>query len=127
MNSENYKKCKACDTWLSLDEIVNDPKIQPIGMAYLDNEEMEAFYFFYHDVEPCRSSFVIKVEEFQSYIDEEIPETTLLSNDLCDGYCVEIEELRDCEKICHYAPYRRFLLKMLALKEKARSQMEIQK
>ena len=116
MNFENYKKCKTCDTWFSLEEIINDPDIKPIGMAYLEGEKPEAFYFFHHDVKHCGSSFLIKVDEFKSFITVDIPMINLMHSDQCDGYCVEIEEIRSCDKQCRYAPYRQFLLKMLYLK-----------
>jgi hypothetical protein len=57
------------------------------------------------------------VEHFRQFITESIPEAVLTLEPGCEGHCVNIQDLSDCRRECHFAPFRRFLLEMLAAKK----------
>lgn len=118
-NEEKIKQCKGCGRHLSAYELINDPDIRPIGMSFLANNYARAFFFFQHEVSECGSSFLVDVELLDQYIYEYFPEESLILTKNCDGHCVNINDLNNCQNACHNAPYRRFLLKMIAFKKEA--------
>jgi len=113
------KQYKGCDQWLSADEIINDLDIRPIGMSFLANNFKRAFFFFQHETPECGSSFLVDVSLLEQYVYEHIPEQNLIMTDNCARYCVNIEDLDNCQNACHNAPYRRFLLKIIEIKKEA--------
>ena len=114
--NEEIKKCPGCGAILTAKQIMYDPIIRPIGMAYLGDDEDTAFYYFQHEIDGCQSSFVVPVDEFKDFIDEEIHPEKLYGTDQCEQHCVNIADLEACCSECYYAPFRRFLLKMIELK-----------
>lgn len=125
MSEEIIKKCNCCLESFTAVQIIEDKFVVPIGVAFLETEQTDShFYFFQHNTEACGTSFVIDVEKFKKFVDEPIPEAVLRLKEGCEGHCVNIHDLSDCQAECHFAPFRRFLLKMLA--EKAAKQAKQQ-
>lgn len=127
MSEEKFKKCGCCQAVLSMKEIVNDPNIRPIGMAFADDTTEGAYYFFQHEIPGCGTSFVLLVENLKSFIDETIPEQKLTLGPCCEQHCVDLKDLGECKQECHFAPFRRFLLKMIAIKREAAVQASVTK
>lgn len=119
MNVDKVKRCSYCNTWLSAKEIISDPRIKLIGMAFTDDESEMAYYFFQHEISKCGTSFLVNVQDLAQFIAESIPADKLTSSCLCEGHCVDLKDLGLCHQKCRFAPFRRFLFKMMALKERA--------
>jgi hypothetical protein len=123
---EIIKKCNCCLECFTAPQIVEDKYVVPIGVAYLETEETDShFYFFQHNTEECGTSFTIDVEKFRELVSEPIPETVLRLKEGCEGHCVNIDDLSDCQSECHFAPFRRFLLKMLAEKKAIQAKQQV--
>ncbi len=116
MNQNYSKQCPYCKAQLTLDQLVNDPQLRLIGMSFVEDSIEWVFYFYQHDVSNCGTSFVVQAEEFAAYIDEPIPTTKLAQRECCEQHCVNLEDLSNCRQPCHFAPFRRFMHKMIAVK-----------
>lgn len=110
------KQCPYCKATLTLDQLVNDPQSRLIGMSFVEDSIEWVFYFYQHDVGNCGTSFVVRAEEFAPYIEEAIPSAKLALRECCEQHCVNIEDLSHCQQPCHFAPFRRFMHKMIAAK-----------
>jgi hypothetical protein len=108
------KKCNCCQMSMTARQIVADPAIMPIGIAFIEAaDQVTHYYYFQHETPDCGSSFMVDVEHFRQLIDEMIPEKVLTSGPHCEGHCVNVGDLSDCGQECFFAPFRRFLLKMI--------------
>lgn len=108
--------CPYCKEEFDLKALIHDPSVDLIGMSFVEDDPEWVYYFFQHEKPNCGSSFVVKVDEFHSEINEPIPTEKLTGRDCCEQHCVSIEDLNACQQECHFAPYRRFLQKMLEWK-----------
>ncbi len=111
------KQCPYCKAEFSLDHLVNEPQSRLIGMSFVEDSIEWVFYFFQHDHPNCGTSFVVRVDEFAPYIDEPIPTGKLALRECCEQHCVNLEDLSNCRQPCHFAPFRRFMHKMIAAKK----------
>jgi hypothetical protein len=122
MTDEIVKKCTYCQMSMTARQIVDEPTVRPIGTAFFeDGGPGTHYYFFQHETPDCGTSFVVDVEHFKQFIAEPIPEKVLTLGPTCEGNCASILDLDGCGQECHFAPFRRFLFKMLAAKN-AKSQ-----
>ena len=110
--SEKIKQCSTCFAWMTIEEIMYDRRIRPIGMTY-DTFANKAYFFFQHDVPGCGTSFMLNVEYLKSYIEEEIPDKVIALSEHCELHCTRISDLGACSQECRNAPYRRLLNKMV--------------
>jgi hypothetical protein len=118
VTDEIVKKCNCCQAHLTAKQLVDDIAVKPIGTAFYEDGDMGThYYFFQHETPDCGTSFVVDVEHFKQFITEPIPDNVLRLGPSCEGHCVNIDDLSDCGQECHFAPFRRFLLKMLATKK----------
>jgi len=78
-----------------------------------DESDNKAIYLFQHEIPECQSSFAVYVEDLRDLIDESISNEVLYHTDCCEEHCVTIQDLSECSQECHYAPYRRLLMKMI--------------
>ncbi|MBN1212085.1 MAG: hypothetical protein JXA92_05855 [candidate division Zixibacteria bacterium] len=120
MQKDVYKQCQNCLTRLSIDEIINSPAINPVGMTFREKEPGSACYLFEHNDDNCGATFSVDVNDFLPYITEDIPIEKLIYTDKCNGYCYDLDDIDECHDECYYAPFRRFLFKMIALKGRPR-------
>ena len=120
MKQEIMKICPFCKDELKLDQLVSDPSIHPVGMS-IDADDLEnAFYYFRHKTEKCGTTFLVNVLAFAPCITEPIPRERLTLTDPCERHCVDLKDLLECKQSCFFAPFRRFLIKMIQAKENAR-------
>ena len=117
-----FKKCSYCKAILSIRDIVHNPEIVPIGITFADDTIDGAYYFFQHETPNCGTSFVLPVQSLRQFIIEPIPAENLAPSDRCPRHCASLRDLSVCRIECFFAPYRRFLLKMVALKREAAHQ-----
>jgi hypothetical protein len=116
------KKCPSCGQIFSLDELLSDPSIIPVGMTSDEEVELESLYYFTHDVPECGTTFTVQVTLFESVIEEPIPVESMRHGHACMGLCTHIEELALCQNNCKWAPYRRLLLLMVERRKAAAKQ-----
>ncbi len=125
MTDEFVKKCNVCKAMLTPQQMVDDPDVRPIGTTFFeDGPDTKHYYFFQHETPGCGTSFVIDVECFLKFIKEPIPEKIMRAQPGCGGHCASIDDLSDCDRECHFAPFRRFLLEMVAKKGRALKKAE---
>jgi len=121
MNDDKLKECPGCGIWFSGPEIIADPYIKPVGMCFQPNEPQIAYFYFKHDLPECGASFIVPVAEFREYVHEEIPAEVKAGQGCCENHCTNIEDLALCGQDCFNAPFRKFLMRLLELKESAKS------
>jgi len=115
---EIVKKCTCCQTRWTAKQLVDDPAVWPVGTTFLDDGGLGThYYYFRHETTDCGTSFMVDVEHFKQFITEPIQEKVLRLGPGCEGRCVNIQDLTECQQECHFAPFRRFLLKMIAEKK----------
>jgi hypothetical protein len=123
MDTKIVKVCNMCGKKITADELVYSPELRPIGMAF-DDTVQHAYYFFQHEVPGCHTSLLVAIEHLQDYISETIfPEKKTLT-DCCEEHCVNVNDLSGCHQECYYAPFRRFLLEMIANKAVAKAEQK---
>ena len=107
-----HKTCPKCgETW-SIDEIISNPEIEPIGMIVKPDAPLGGVYFFVHNIETCQTSFAVPFAEFTKHIEEAIPTPNRFGSRHCSGHCRRIEAISVCAAECKHAPYRRFLVSL---------------
>ena len=112
MQHKYVKKCPLCGTQFSIDDICNSDLITPLGMQIDDDDDHASFYYFNHDCPECGTSFTVPVMAFASLIDELIPSEDLFGTDICGEHCVRLDDLRECQHDCKWAPFRRFIVRL---------------
>lgn len=118
MTDEVVKKCNCCQMSMTAKQIVDDPAVWPVGTAFIeDSGQGTHYYYFQHETPDCGTSFMVDVECFRQFVTEPIPEKVLIQGPNCEGHCINAEDLSECRQECHFAPFRRFLLKMIAEKK----------
>lgn len=122
MTDQYVKLCNHCKRGFTLQQIVEEPEVTPIGMAY-DDYSSSAFYLFQHDADGCGTCFTVNVRRFDDLIGEEIPRQRVVSTAACQERCITIDDLEECDQDCEFAPFRRFLLRMIVGKRRLAGQM----
>ena len=115
MQNEIIKKCPKCGHDFTVEDILHNPDIIPVGMLYNDSQKT-ACYLFQHEIDYCHSSFAVDIELLRTEIREPIPAETETLSECCEGHCIKINDLAECRQECYYAPFRRLLLRMMELK-----------
>lgn len=121
MSEHNHKLCNYCKRTFSPQQLAEDPEVRPIGMVY-DDEIGKAYYMFQHESEDCGTSFTVNIRDFDPLLEEKIPELRMTLCEGCEEHCVNIKDLQECSQNCEFAPFRRFLLKMIAQKRERLAQ-----
>ncbi len=119
MNKDVRKRCPKCNTLFTVEQILNDPEIVPIGMLFDDLTNLQNVYVFNHISDDCHTTFCIPVEYFSVYIDDSNNYDILAGTDNCEHHCLSLSDMSLCHQPCHFAPYRRLLLKMIKDKRTA--------
>ena len=117
MSDEFLRECPGCSTLFTVNDILRCRDIEPIGMQF-DPEDPELnLFYFNHIVSGCYSTFVVPVERFEDYLDEEIPDDVLKQTGRCEQRCVDLSDREPCSQKCRYAPYRHFMLRLIRVFE----------
>ncbi len=122
MNEDDVlKRCPYCSKCFAMTDVLHDNNVKPIGMAFGKRNTEKAYYFFQHEAPGCGTSLLIDVQEFSDLIQEKIPTQKLTLGECCEEHCVNIKDLSECNQECYFAPFRRFLLRMLRSKSATES------
>lgn len=122
MDDRKLKHCPVCKTWFSGAQLIDSSEIVIKGMCFDPDEPSLNQYLFCHEKPGCRTTFSIPLDNFADFIFESIADEVLAETDACEHHCVKIDDLEECGQACHYAPYRRFLIHMLAMKKEKRDE-----
>ncbi len=123
MNDKIVKKCSFCNRDFTAMELANDPELKLVGMLYMPGENEKAYYFYQHEVKDCGTSIAVDIEVMKQFITESIPDEKLTLSKCCEEHCVNIKDLSECQQECYYAPFRRFLFKMIDQKKQVVSNL----
>jgi hypothetical protein len=118
MDQKNFKQCPYCHYFFSLREILESPEVEPVGMRFDEDEPGLNLYFFSHVCLSCGTTFAIEVDRFEPLITEPIPDKVLAGTKNCEQHCLNIEDLKQCQQECRYAPFRRFILSLIKKKRR---------
>jgi len=116
MDNIKFKQCPKCETWFSREDILESLNIIPLGMTVDEEDSTLSFFYFNHKRPTCDTPFTIPVRRFEPFITEPIPSKINFGNPSCEGHCTSMEDLMVCQQECLYAPFRRFLLKLIDMK-----------
>lgn len=116
MTDTAFCQCPCCQTWFSRQQILESPEVQPIGMMLEEHDPHWNFFVFNHVAPQCGSTFAVSVEKFADLLDGPPPAAILTGHADCAGHCTSLEDLAACTATCHWAPYRRLLRSMLAVR-----------
>ncbi len=106
------KTCPKCGAEFTLDDFLNDPDIEPIGMQFFGAAERDNYFFFAHVCAECGTTFLLPVAELMPLVNEPVPTLSRTGQHDCGGHCLRIEDLSHCSAPCRYAPFRRLLLRL---------------
>jgi len=113
MTGFGSKVCPGCGTKFTLREIVEGGSVRPVGMKFDDPELQWNMFYFKHDEDYCGATFAIPVTRFLPFMDEPIPGEVLTGEEGCNGHCLDQTDTHECSRPCLYAPFRRFLLRLM--------------
>lgn len=105
--------CPTCSSEITFDDVLEGRGVAAIGML-IEPDERTRVYFFNHVVPGCGTTFTVPIEVFAPVLEEEIPSQSILGTESCEGRCVRLADLGECRQPCENAPYRRFLLRLVA-------------
>ncbi len=111
-------RCSGCGKQLALQELIDSPEIEPIGMQLDDTNLKFNYYYFNHNDPSCGSTLLVPITEFIPLIHEPIPGSIAAGEEGCGRHCLDVQDLSNCTNECHHAPFRRFLLEMIERKSK---------
>ncbi len=114
--ADRFKQCPLCGEWFSLGDILRNPIIKPIGMLLEEADPELNFYYFNHEVPGCGTTFVIGVDELRGVTRPDLEQDRLDGADACPARCLRRLEHGPCDGTCYYAPYRRLLRQLQAIR-----------
>jgi len=117
MNSSLIKRCPGCGQEFSLEDFLEDPNLEPVGISADYADPRRCQFYFHHASPDCMSSLAVPVERFLPKIEEMVPEAKLLNSATCPRHCTTVADLRTCTCTCAVAPYRRFMLRLIRVRE----------
>ena len=118
MSSADTKDCAKCGKQFSLEDFLTDPHLEPVGIASDYSDPRQCHLYFCHTEPDCMTTLTIPVEFFLPNIEELVPEENLYSAPGCPRHCTTVADLRTCTCKCAIAPYRRFMLRLIKMRER---------
>jgi hypothetical protein len=120
-HASRVKKCPGCNNWLSINDILWDPDILPVGM-HVESENCELHGFlFQHDNHTCRSSFHVHLKALDFLIRPLSGEPTCKNPTDCDHRCHNTAVAEPCRLECRFAPYHNLMMQMVESRDAGQS------
>ena len=119
MKDKSFKECPNCGEAFSMQDILEDPTLRPLGMTFEESDLETNLYFFAHAVPECGTTFLIPAVRFIDAIDEPIPEEIRTGRPDCEARCTNLSDWMECKNECFHAPFRRLLIRMIEQKRAA--------
>jgi hypothetical protein len=110
---EVVKVCPMCGRRFSLDDLLRDRAVAPIGISFIEGELELSAYYFTHMRPGCGTTFLVPLDTFSRLIWEQKPSDLCFGKNGCEGHCTKLGDLETCGQRCQRAPYRRFLQVLL--------------
>jgi hypothetical protein len=114
VHRDRFNQCPCCHAWLSVQDILESPLVEPLGMAFDQGDPGYNLLYFNHLVEGCGSTFTIEARRFAPFLPEEPPPEVKSDTPGCEHHCTSMRNLVACQASCHWAPFRRFMLLLRA-------------
>lgn len=105
--------CPTCQAAITFEDVIAARGVAAIGML-IEPEPLTRLYFFNHAVPGCGTTFTLPIDRFETVLDEPVPGESRLGSETCEGRCVRVDDLGACSQPCENAPYRRFLMRLVA-------------
>ena len=118
MDDNKIKQCSKCKTWFTLEDLLTNQEIIPIGISLDDEDPAFNLFYFNHDQPDCMTTLTVNVELFRSKINELIPKENKAGKEGCEHHCTDLDDMKDCSNNCKWAPYRRFIFELMEKKNK---------
>ena len=112
------KTCPLCGVSFSINDLLHDPCLAPLGMRMEKDEPRLNFFFFTHDIPECGTTFVVPLNVFRECLPGPPPKELLSLTTVCEGHCLNLDDNAVCGQNCAYAPYRQLLQRMLHERKK---------
>jgi hypothetical protein len=109
---EKFMQCPFCNQWLSSREVIESDTVEPMGLSLGDDDIEWNYYYFRHRTGNCGTTFTIPAEDFNPFLTESVPNKIRTGQNVCEGRCLTMKDHQECRQECHWAPYRRFLIRM---------------
>lgn len=123
MSLDRFKLCNSCHRWLSVEDILSNPVVYPIGVAAHGLGKENLYFYFVHHMPDCMSTIMISGAELEPYIPEQSEEQSLLGSSGCPSHCTDLNDLRECPHDCQQAAFRRFFTTLQANRLKGKSRI----
>lgn len=107
------KVCPGCRRGFTLEDLVYDKEVEPVGMQFENGDLADGLYHFNHGASSCGTRFSLPVQVFLPLIEGWVSPKLLYGTDTCENLCLRLEDLRVCDRACYHAPFRRFLVEVL--------------
>jgi hypothetical protein len=108
-----FKQCPKCDEWFSINDILRNPVIKPIGLKMSNRDPELGLFYFSHNITNCRTTFVIPIEQMKSFVTKTISLNLTAPTTECEHDCIDLLEVELCQQNCRNAPYRALLIEMI--------------
>ncbi len=115
LNDIPIKICPKCKAQLTMHDLIYNPEVKPIGFS-LGETNIQSLFVFNHVKEKCNTTFAIPANTFTSMIDEAIPQIIRADLPECEKHCNNLNDRIECQQNCKWAPYRRFFLSLMIIK-----------
>lgn len=110
-----FKRCAVCGTvWQTRAAFLSDPAIAVTGYQADLVDMRRGFYLFNHNRPGCYASLAFGADAFADLYAGPRHEAVLTGGAECDGHCLTVEDLGDCEAPCRGAYYRKLLRVLVA-------------
>ncbi|HWO57863.1 MAG TPA: hypothetical protein VNN55_09875 [bacterium] len=109
MSEAAAKICPGCGAAFTVEDLIESPEVEPVGIQFVDTKLLHNVYYFNHRVAQCGTTFVVAVELFTPFLQEEPAPESLAGTDLCENHCRNLDDQSECQQGCRYASHRRFL------------------
>ncbi len=109
-SNQIFKECPLCSRiWVFREDFLKDPSIKLKGYkADFENLEMGLF-FFNHNSKLCKTTLTIETGQFIDLYHGRIYPDRKTGEDECQGYCLHINELKQCPLNCECAYIREII------------------
>jgi hypothetical protein len=112
LDRDRFCQCPCCHTSFTIQDILESAAVEPLGMAF-DRDDPGFNLLYFNHVDPqCGSTFTIEARRFAAFLPETPPPEVKADQAGCEHRCMSMSDLTECQCDCHWAPYRRFLLRL---------------
>ncbi len=116
INMPSFKICPKCNhSWETRDDLLNDPSVVMLGFMPSFEKYSKGSFLFNHVLpdRQCGSTFAVFVICFEDLCDSPVHDDLKFGSKECEGHCVRLEDLQQCDAACSNADVRKIMHKIL--------------